>query len=39
MRNQHTSPDGIHYNGDFSETQSGITNEWTWVLTGSKTNP
>jgi hypothetical protein len=36
MRVQHQSPDGIHYNGSFTETQSGITNEWTWVMTGRK---
>ena len=33
------SPDGIHYNGSYSNSQSGITNEWTWVMTGRKTPP
>lgn len=34
-----TSPDGIEYSGSYSDSQSGITNEWTWVLTGRKTPP
>jgi hypothetical protein len=30
------SPDGIHYDGSYSQSASGISTEWTWVLTGSK---
>jgi hypothetical protein len=33
---QSTSPDGTHYNGSHSDSQSGISYEWTWVLTGRK---
>ena len=30
------SPDGIHYNGSHSESSSGITTDWSWLLTGAK---
>ena len=33
---QRVSPDAIHYNGSHTESTSGITTEWTWVLTGRK---
>jgi hypothetical protein len=33
------SPDGIHYNGSYSTSASGVTTDWTWVLTGSKKTP
>ena len=36
---QKRSPDGIHYDGSYSQSQSGISTEWTWVLTGRKTPP
>ena len=37
--NQLQSPDGIDYSGSYSTSQSGLTYEWTWVLTGRKTPP
>ena len=36
---QRQSPDGIHYDGSYTDSQSSITYEWTWVLTGRKTPP
>jgi hypothetical protein len=33
------SPDGIHYNGSYSDSGSGITQQRTWVLTGTKDPP
>jgi len=36
---QFQSPDAIHYNGTHLESQSGVTYEWTWVLTGEKVTP
>jgi hypothetical protein len=30
------SPDGIHYDGSHSVSQSGISTEWSWTLLGSK---
>jgi hypothetical protein len=30
------SPDGIHYNGSYSDSGSGVTQQRTWVLTGTK---
>jgi hypothetical protein len=29
------SPDGIQYNGSHSESQGGITTQWSWTLAGS----
>ena len=36
---QRRSPDGIDYSGTHSISGSGITTDWTWVLTGRKTPP
>ena len=36
---QRLSPDGIDYSGSYSDSQGGLTYEWTWVLTGRKTPP
>jgi len=33
------SPDGIHYNGSYSDSGSGVTQQRTWVLTGTKDPP
>ena len=33
------SPDGIHFNGTYSESNGGVTKETTWVLTGTKDPP
>jgi hypothetical protein len=30
------SPDGIHYEGNRSESGGGITTQWAWVFTGSE---
>jgi hypothetical protein len=30
------SPDGIHYNGTYSDSNGGVTTQTTWVLTGAK---
>jgi hypothetical protein len=30
------SPDGIHYDGNRSESGGGITTQWSWVFTGSE---
>jgi hypothetical protein len=30
------SPDGIHYEGNRSESGGGITTQWSWVFTGSE---
>jgi hypothetical protein len=34
---QRQSPDGIHYDGSYTDSQGPITYEYTWVLTGRKT--
>jgi hypothetical protein len=36
---QQRSPDGIHYDGSYSASESGTTREWSWTLIGQKTNP
>jgi hypothetical protein len=33
---QSRSPDGIHYEGSYSESAAGITSEWSWTMLGSK---
>lgn len=33
------SPDGIHYDGSNSQSESGISTGWSWALTGEKTSP
>jgi hypothetical protein len=33
------SPDGIHYEGSYSRSESGITTEWSWTFTGEKVSP
>jgi hypothetical protein len=35
-QDQQLSPDGTHYDGSYSKSQSGISYQWTWVLTGSE---
>ena len=36
---QQRSPDGIQYEGSYSQSGGGATHEWTWVLTGSFRQP
>jgi hypothetical protein len=36
---QQRSPDAIHYNGSHSNSGSGFSTDWTWVLTGTKDPP
>jgi hypothetical protein len=30
------SPDGIHYEGSYSQSQGGISSQWSWSLTGTE---